>query len=275
MPQPPLAVPHLEIHVAHACNLACDNCSHYSDYAHKGIVSLEEADRWMGAWSGRIEPGAFSLVGGEPTIHPDLPGFVELAFRHFPRAHLRLVTNGFFLHRHPRLPEVLARLPDAALYLSIHHDSPEYREQAAPIEALVREWIARHGIRVVCYRSWQQWRQRYHGHGEAMMPFDDRAPRRSWETCDAKGCPQLFEGKLWKCSPLAYLRMQHGKVGLPAAWQAYLAYRPLEPGCPHGDLRRFFAREEEPACGMCPAEPRIVRLPIPLRAVARASTTET
>ena len=46
----------LEIHAAHACNLACESCSLYSNHAHKGLVSLEEADAWMGGWSGRIAP---------------------------------------------------------------------------------------------------------------------------------------------------------------------------------------------------------------------------
>src|SRR5207244_5365780 len=62
-------VPLLELHVTHACNLACESCSHYSDHGHRGNLDLAEADRWMAAWSGRLHIEQFNLLGGEPTIH--------------------------------------------------------------------------------------------------------------------------------------------------------------------------------------------------------------
>ncbi len=67
-----IAMENLEIHVSHACNLACEQCSHYSNYNHKGMLTPEEADRQMGLWSGRLLPRWFSLLGGEPTLNPAL-----------------------------------------------------------------------------------------------------------------------------------------------------------------------------------------------------------
>src|SRR6187431_1642781 len=93
----------LEIHLVHGCNFRCESCSHYSNQGHKGILSLEEAERSMSAWSTRILPGMISLLGGEPTLHPQLADFFELARKHWPESHVQLVTNGSFLHRHPRL----------------------------------------------------------------------------------------------------------------------------------------------------------------------------
>ena len=89
----------LELHVAHGCNLTCESCSHYSNHAHAGTVSLEEADRWMGFWSRRVSVTLFKLLGGEPTIHPELPRFVGLVRRHWSRARIEIISNGFFLHR--------------------------------------------------------------------------------------------------------------------------------------------------------------------------------
>lgn len=62
----------LEIHVAHACNLACESCSHYSNHGHKGLVS-------------------------------QLTQFARISRQHWPLSTLRIVANGFFLHRHPEL----------------------------------------------------------------------------------------------------------------------------------------------------------------------------
>ncbi len=266
------SIPNLEIHVAHTCNLACESCSHYSDQGHSGVLSLAEADRWMHPWSKRISPNMLSLLGGEPTIHPELPEFVTLARRHWPDAHLRLATNGFFLHRHPSLPAVLQNVANAGIYLSIHHNAPEYEAKLRPILDLLKGWYCEYGIKVEIVHSYAAWTRRYHGSGDAMEPFSDGQPRQSWEQCTAKYCPQIFEGKIWKCGPLAYLRLQAAKYRLSGSWKPYLQYLPLEPGCSDEQLAEFFQREDESSCGMCAANPAKLKLPIPIRSASASAS---
>ncbi|HEX4613966.1 MAG TPA: radical SAM protein [Urbifossiella sp.] len=244
----------LELHVSYACNLACEGCSHYSDQGHKGLTPVADADRWMRSWAGRVRPRAFSLLGGEPALHPDLPGFVALARDHWPGTPVRVVSNGFLLHRHPALPAALAGAPGSWLEVSVHHNSPEYRARFAPVGDLLRGWVQEHGVRVVVLESYANWTRRYRGLGGGMEPFADGRPRASWERCPA----------------LAYLPMQAARHRLSAAWDPYLAYRPLEPDCSDAELAAFFAREDEPACRMCPAEPEWFRIPLPLRGAAGA-----
>jgi MoaA/NifB/PqqE/SkfB family radical SAM enzyme len=262
-------IKNLELHVVHSCNLTCESCSHYSNQGHKGVVSLEEAEGWMAAWDRRLRPSIFSLLGGEPTIHPRLTEFVLLAHKHWPRSRLRLVTNGFFLHRHPDLPAVL-KATGTYLYLSVHHDSPEYRERLRPIQELVKAWVRAHGIRLKYYQSYKRWTRRYKGFGAAMEPYDDGQPRKSWKKCPAKFCRQLFDGKIYKCSPLAYLKLQDAKYHLSEKWRPYLQYQPLGPDCTDAELDVFFDREEEPYCNMCPAKPERFRLPMPLPSLAKS-----
>lgn len=254
----------MEIHVVHGCNLTCESCSHYSDQGHKGTLSLDEADHWMKLWNKRVNPKKFSLVGGEPTIHPKLAEFVLLSRRNWPDAMLRLVTNGFFLHRHPDLPLVLKNDPNARLYLSIHHDGPEFREKHRSVLDLVRNWEIKYGIRVTYNEVYTNWSRRYKGFGSGMEPYEDEQPRQSWENCRAKYCYQLFEGKIWKCAPLAYLKLQHAKYQLSDKWQPYLRYQPLQPECTDKQLETFFDLEEESFCNMCPAYPERFVLPDPL-----------
>jgi len=256
----------LEIHLVHSCNLACEGCSHYSNQGHKGVLQLEQAEEWMRAWSTRLRPAIFSLLGGEPSLHPRLPQFVDLARDCWPEAALRLVTNGFFLHRHPDLPRALREAGNARLCVSIHHDGPQYRQRMAPVLELLTGWVERFAIRVEYYHSWHDWTRRYHGAGAAMQPFADGRPRASWEHCSARYCPQIHEGKLWKCGALAYLPMQDAKYGLSETWRPYLGYVPLSPDCSQAELREFLAREEESHCGMCPAAPQRLMLPLPLTA---------
>jgi len=254
----------LEIHVVHSCNLLCEGCSHYSDQGHEGIVSLQEADDWMRVWDRRVRPARFSLLGGEPTIHPQLAEFVALSRRHWPDAQLQVVTNGFLLHRHPELPVVLAGDANASISVSIHHRGGAYREKLIPVMRLLHDWVRRYGIRVDYRPSHAFWTRRYNGSGAAMQPFDDHQPRRSWENCTAKFCHQLFQAQIWKCPAVAYLQLQDAKYGLGAAWQSYLRYEPLSPDCSDTQLEAFFSGEDEPCCAMCPAEPQRFALPSPL-----------
>jgi hypothetical protein len=262
----------LEIHIAHGCNLTCESCSHYSNQGHTGLLSVEEGEEWMVRWSHRLRPHVFSLLGGEPTIHPRLCDWVLAVRKHWPQAHLRLLTNGFLLHRHPELPIVLKKT-NGNLYVSIHHDSPEYREKFSPIRELIESWRQKHGIPVTYHESYKNWTRRYHGHGAAMEPYEDNRPRDSWEICPAKYCKQLYQEALWKCPPLTYLRLQDAKYHLSEKWRPYLAYEPLRPDCSDVELDAFLAKQDEPHCSMCAAHPRRMELPlhgrVPLGQVAR------
>lgn len=261
----------LELHVSHACNLTCESCSHYSNHNHRGNLDPAEADRWMAHWSPRIAVDRFGLLGGEPTLNPALAEFVPLVRRHWPHARLRITTNGFFLDRHPHLPQALARAGNTQIVLSLHHDSPDYLARIAPARELLAAWQREFGIDVEIQPSHTYWTRRYHGFGSAMMPFADGDRRRSWEICPARYCKQLHDGRLWKCGPLAYLGLQHQRYALAEAWRPYLAYQALEPGCPDAELDAFLAREDEAACEMCPAQRQTFAPAVPMgRAAATA-----
>ena len=253
----------LEIHVVHSCNLTCESCSHYSNQGHKGMLGLETADRWLAGWSRRLKPTLFKLVGGEPTLHPELSAMIRLARHHWPHSHMSLATNGFFLHRHPELPRALHETR-TVLSISQHHQSPEYLEKIQQIVELVQAWKREHDIAAEIVPSYRMWTRRYRGTGATMEPYEDGQPRQSWTICPAKWCAQLYLGNIWKCAALAYLGMQHERYHLSEKWADYLRYKALEPGCSDDELREFLGREEESCCGMCPAVAERFELPSPL-----------
>ncbi|MCK1652147.1 radical SAM protein [Bradyrhizobium sp. 149] len=265
-PEPtPRHVSFIELHVAHTCNLTCESCSHYSNHAHKGILDPALAESWISAWSKRLTLDELNLLGGEPTMNPRLCEFVVLARKYWPAAHIRIITNGFFLHRHPALPATLAVNGNASLALSVHHNDPSYLEKLRPAFDLLAAWQRDHGTVVETRQSDQGWTRRYLGSGAEMLPFEDDRSRQSWEVCPAKYCKQLHDGQLWKCPPLAYLNLQKAKYDLSPKWDPYLRYKPLDPTCTDRELVEFLQREDEQACSMCAAEVRRFSLPNPLR----------
>jgi hypothetical protein len=253
-------VPALEIHVTHTCNLHCESCSHYSNHQLQGTVPLNTLASWIDAWKDRIQPQRFAILGGEPTLHPELPNILELVGTRFPKSNLELVTNGFFLEHHPKLPKMLCKY-GVMLSISVHHNGPEYASKVAEIKKLLEKWQMIYPFRVSWRYSFGSWTRRYQGFGETLLPFHSN-PVAGWSACITKNCPQLFNSKIWKCAPIAYLSLVKEKYRInEREWKEFLDYQPLSPDCTDQELNEFFQRGPESACSLCPAV--LMHLPLP------------
>jgi len=263
-----LKVPHeIQLHLTHSCNLTCEGCTHYMNQGHSGKVSIETASDWYDQWRNKILPKRITLMGGEPSLHPDLTEFVYLTREKWPNSYIEIVSNGFFLHLHGNLPVALKET-NTTLAVSVHDDSdPTYREKFEPIYKLMKNWITL-GAPVEMRPSVVQWLAQYKGFGNKMEPFEDNDPKSSWKACVSKLCVQLHEGKLWKCPALAYLPMQANKYDLSEKWDPYLKYTPLDHTCNAKELKDFFTRREESFCSMCPASEQYFKPENPLLPVS-------
>jgi len=251
-----ITVPKLEMHVADACNLSCEGCNHYANYHLKGVLPLSEGRAWLEPWSERVAPVDFTFLGGEPLINPEVPEYLLLARRAWPHTRLRLVTNGLLLDRRTDLWRALERTR-TTLTVSIHSDGAAYRARLDPQLERAAVEASRRGVRLETRNCVDGWFRPYRGSGRAMKPFDDGDPAASWRACSARHCVTLRDNALWKCPPLAHLPRLAAKFELwrEPSWQLPLAYRPMTLDADDDELRAFFARGPEPACGMCPSRP--------------------
>jgi organic radical activating enzyme len=245
--------------------LSCDGCAHYSNQGHKGIIHLDEAEFMFSNWHNKIQPETFYILGGEPTINPKLCDMILLVRKYWPDTFINVATNGFFLHRHPQLPSIIKNVNRAKITMSIHHDSLEYMERIKVILNLLEKWKTDYNIDIEVRNSYKYWQQRYIGNGNNMKPFIDNDQRKSWEICPAKGARQLFENKIWKCGPIAYLQLQDRIHNLPNIWDPYLKYKPLEINCTQQELEEFFNKEDEPICSMCPSKVIFIKTENPIK----------
>jgi len=253
----------VEIHITHACNLACEGCGHYCNHGHQGTLTVEEFHEQTKPWSQKLQPEWLSLMGGEPTLNKDLLKMIELsALMWKSPTKVRVITNGFLLHRLPDLPKVIKK-HNVQLLISIHHNGKMYQGKLKSIKSLVDQWENEYDLDVVWRTSYNEWLIGYEGFGDNMQPFEDGNPQKSWESCWFKHhCKQIYLGKLWKCSRLAYLQMQDKKFKLNDKWLPYLTYRDgdlrgqaIEPTATYEEIEEFFEYGYLPHCGMCPNEP--------------------
>lgn len=250
----------LEIHAAHACNFTCESCSHFSNNAHKGIITPEDADYQMSLWSHRLNPTIFAVLGGEPLLNPQIEDFLRITRKHWKNC-IELVTNGFLI---PKFPNIGKLLNDLGINMIItrHSNSEEYTSKLNE----VFEFINKHNIRFTMRDNTpQRWTRRYKGFGPEVMPYEDNNPRASWEICPCKYCPQLLDGKIYKCPLIAYLNIQKTRwPEISDKWDKYLEYKPLEHTATDEEIVEFLNKEEETICSMCPSQAEHFDKPSPL-----------
>lgn len=88
-----------EISLADHCNLSCQMCDHYSQLSDKWFVDMEEFEKDM-IRMGEIcdhKLAAISLLGGEPTLHPDIINCMRITREQFPDTEIIVLTNGTLL----------------------------------------------------------------------------------------------------------------------------------------------------------------------------------
>lgn len=257
-----LKISHLEWHVAHACNLTCEGCAHFSNHGHKGIINYETLKKWYGNWSHRLAPRTIDILGGEPLLNKDIYNIIRLTREMWDDPNLEclnLQTNGFLLHKYPELPKVLKET-NCRLTLSRHGNSPSYNAEFDPAEKLITRWKEEYDIETCVADCYTYWLEMYKGYGNNMMPFEDNDPQKSWDNCvTGQDCFQLLDNNIYKCAPLAYLPYQKEKYNLSSKWDHYLTYKPLTPQCSDFELKEFFDRKCESFCAMCPSNPKLFK----------------
>lgn len=105
------------LHLLTGCNLSCRHC--YINPAQHGsnMLDRDTACRWMRLFARPDEPTNLILLGGEPTLHPDLADIIRSAKEMCYS--VTVDSNGFLFH------DLLDRVSPAELdYLSFSLDGP-------------------------------------------------------------------------------------------------------------------------------------------------------
>lgn len=256
----------IEYHVTDTCNLHCMQCSHYSNFTTKGTRLVEDVRAELEPWASKILPERVCLLGGEPTINPDLVPILYAVRELFPLSGMMLVSNGFFLERHPELPKAIVEL-GIDFQISKHHESDEYNQRFEQVTRVLNQWSQENaGFKFNIRRSIRKWVQQYELREDGKAyPIRSR-PTYAWKACVQKYCHQIYQGKLWKCPAIAYFRNLESKLGLEEIpdWNRFRDYKPLDPDCTIADLQNFVTEKAISACGLCPQNLRKIPIQNPM-----------
>ncbi len=91
---------YLEFHLTDHCNLNCSGCGHFSNIS---PISFADINQYKGDIF-RLSKlfhniHKIRIMGGEPLLHSEVASFIKLTRKAFPRADIRLATNGILLDK--------------------------------------------------------------------------------------------------------------------------------------------------------------------------------
>ncbi len=105
-------------HILTACNLSCSHCYINPDQHGSRTLPRETIEKWLELFVSAGKKSNVIFLGGEPTLHPDLPAVVARAkaLGYF----VTVDSNGYLFH------DFLAKTsPDVLDYLSFSLDGPD------------------------------------------------------------------------------------------------------------------------------------------------------
>lgn len=118
----------VQFYISHSCNLGCNNCLSYNNFAIKGHDKFEDWAKEAEAWSTILDPNDMSIIGGEPLSNPDVHNWVVEVKKLFPNCKdFKVCSNGVFINKHR---DNILQWHKLGVILEIHSHSIEHYMQA-------------------------------------------------------------------------------------------------------------------------------------------------
>lgn len=127
-------------HLLTGCNLSCKHCYINTEQHGSGSVSRETIEKWLALFHNKEKESNVIFLGGEPTMHADLPHAIQFA-KKLGYSSVTVDTNGFLFH------DFLEKVSPAELdFLSFSLDGPTPE---------VNDTLRGHGVFDTCTKNLQ------------------------------------------------------------------------------------------------------------------------
>jgi|TARA_B110000858_G_scaffold81542_1_gene94544 sulfatase maturation enzyme AslB (radical SAM superfamily) len=257
-------LPFVETMITQVCNLSCTGCTNYSDLQHEGYVPWSQGRDWIESWLERVDIADFGILGGEPTVSPEVNDWILGLRQVLPKAQIRFTTNGLLLNKKFDIVENMADVGNCVFKIAFHQDNPELEEVVKRIfdmydwepvvEYGVHRWKTKNNFRFHVKRPDTFWKT-FKGPYEDMAPHTS-IPSDAFDICCQQTCPLLHNGRIYKCSTSGLLAETLEKFNTPNSeqWQQYLQ-QGMGADCSDQELTTWLENFGKPAnvCGMCPS----------------------
>lgn len=178
----------LVVYVTGKCNLNCVSCYAFAPIASDRMLSPGsfESDCKRLSELGADKIREIVLQGGEPLLHPQFVDILNIASAYFPKARIKIVTNGILLLKQDKRFWESCRT--AGAYIAISHYPIKLDVKS------IRLKMKEYGMNLRYYSGKLPWYK---------MAFDlsgSGNPRENFKKCTISlRCPDLQDGKIATC----------------------------------------------------------------------------
>ncbi len=195
-------MPYLEYHISFHCNLKCAGCTHFSNIVTKERFGnldrfCDDLIRLRDLFWGI---GKIRLMGGEPLLNPELPGFIYSAREIFPDSDIRVVSNGLLLREDHKA--VLEAMRETSVYF----DVSMYPPTVSCINRIA-DICNSHGVKLTVTENVDEFRANMNLHGKT-------DPAEAYNSCPASHCAYLCEGQISVCALPQLIDIYNERFGL-------------------------------------------------------------
>jgi MoaA/NifB/PqqE/SkfB family radical SAM enzyme len=188
-----------DIHLTDHCNLQCKSCLHFSPLAppvfqDTGILE-RDCKRLAELSGGRVAD--ICVLGGEPLLHPDITGCLDIARKYFPVDRIYLVTNGLLLLKQTDTFWQNCAKNGIGIEVSLYPVDLDIEK--------IKERAEKQGIKIGFRGNPKTQRRTW-----TRQPLDlegKQKGEKSHRMCElANYCIQLIDGKLYQCETTAFIK---------------------------------------------------------------------
>jgi len=231
--------PVLEFYITNVCNLACRGCNRFNNYNFKGHQRWADHASSIEAWSRRLIAPNICILGGEPTLNPDLKLWASNIRRLWPNSTIMIQSNGTYQHHDVMYFWDKYKIATTASL----HDSATAEDIKKRYTSTIDAFVF-HQSAVI--------------ENDGTYTLHKSDPVDAFGCCDKKHDSTIFNGKLYKCPSMALLPEFDQQFNLQLDQRQHdllYSFTPLSADCSEQELQQFIADKDTPIaqCEFCPS----------------------
>lgn len=268
-------LPYAEFYITNVCNLTCIGCNRFNNVKFKGWQNWNAHKDTYRRWSEQLELQTISILGGEPLLNPTFTDWVLGLRELWPRANLRIASNGTQLDKHHEFYKILQNSPKIRLSVCLHNKM--HKKElinkvknflVGPFESKFdptpyRECLTFTDVNGVVIEVWHNW---WFHQGAMIKNYEtgkftlhQSDPEKAHKICHSKTCHHFENGMLYKCGPASLFRQfdQQFNLELTAQDREMInSYRALSIDDDSDTKQEFLDNLAYPIdlCKFCPEE---------------------
>jgi len=138
-----LHLDYLEFYISHTCNFNCQGCNRFNNFLFLGHQRWQEQEKTHKKWAKKLKLDEWCIIGGEPTLNPDIIQWIYGLRSLWPDSKGSIVTNASFKKRFDK--EFYQALIDTGMRMDIGLHDKNRREE---VTEMVLNFV-QHPVKIV------------------------------------------------------------------------------------------------------------------------------